>query len=203
MWVTQILAHPTLSFIAKVVGVAISLHMNGKRWQAWPTHTRLAKMCAISRRSSERATKELEQAGLLLIRRKANCNNIYEMRLIATGETGPSGETGGTATNQSPHSDQPVALIATDPSLHSDYVVARTSEEPLSEPLNVTLVESSERAPEGTPKASSQSESSDQGRSVPSDNKLKFNMRDFQAEMAARGMDMGASRRERGNVVPQ
>jgi Helix-turn-helix domain len=80
MWTIAILGHPTLSPTAKNVGVAISIHMNGDSWQAWPSHQRLAKMCSISKRTAERSTRELEEAGLLSISRKANCPNRYEMR---------------------------------------------------------------------------------------------------------------------------
>jgi hypothetical protein len=54
--------------------------MNGQSWQAWPSHTRLAKMCSISKRTAERATKELESFELLHVSRQANCANRYEMR---------------------------------------------------------------------------------------------------------------------------
>jgi hypothetical protein len=87
MWVLDVLEHPTLSPTAKNIGVAISIHMNGDTRQAWPSHPRLARMCSVAKRTAERATQELERAGLLLVSRKANCSNRYEMRRVPTGET--------------------------------------------------------------------------------------------------------------------
>ena len=105
--------------MAKVVATAISIHMNGETRQAWPSHSRLAEMCAADKRTIERATKELETRKHLRVSRKANCANRYEMAklpaetqevpvkmLPPTGENAKgTGENGG-----------------------------RTSEEPLSEP---------------------------------------------------------------------
>jgi hypothetical protein len=86
MWVKQVLASD-ISPRAKIIGVAISIHMNGDCRQAWPSHSTLAKMCAVEKRTSERAVKELERAGLLRVSRMANRSNRYEMRPVPTGET--------------------------------------------------------------------------------------------------------------------
>jgi hypothetical protein len=86
MWVKQVLASE-ISPTAKVIGVAISIHMNGEYRQAWPSHSTLAKMCSVGRRTSERAVQELEKAGLLNVSRMANRSNRYEMRRVPTGET--------------------------------------------------------------------------------------------------------------------
>jgi DNA-binding transcriptional MocR family regulator len=63
----------------RVVATAISIHMNGETRQAWPSHSRLAEMCAADKRTIERATKELESRKHLRVSRKANCANRYEM----------------------------------------------------------------------------------------------------------------------------
>ena len=86
MWVKQVLASD-ISPTAKVIGVAISIHMNGEYRQAWPSHSTLAKMCSVGRRTSERAVQELEKAGLLNVSRMANRSNRYEMRRVPTGAT--------------------------------------------------------------------------------------------------------------------
>jgi Helix-turn-helix domain len=86
MWVRQVLASD-ISPTAKVIGVAISIHMNGDYRQAWPSHSALARMCSVEKRTSERAVKELEKAALLAVSRKANCSNRYEMRRVPTGES--------------------------------------------------------------------------------------------------------------------
>lgn len=85
MWVKQVLASD-ISPTAKVIGVAISIHMNGDSREAWPSHSTLAEMCSVAPRTSERAVKELEKAGLLHVSRKANCSNRYEMRKVASAE---------------------------------------------------------------------------------------------------------------------
>ena len=119
MWLIQVLGDRGASPMAKVVATAISIHMNGETRQAWPSHSRLAEMCAANKRTIERATKELESRKHLRVSRKANCANRYEMAklpaemhevpvkmLPPTGENAKgTGENGG-----------------------------RTSEEPLSEP---------------------------------------------------------------------
>jgi hypothetical protein len=81
MWVKQVLA-ADISPTAKVIGVAISIHMNGDTRQAWPSHSTLARMCGVEKRTSERGVKELEKAGLLHISRVANRSNRYEMRRL-------------------------------------------------------------------------------------------------------------------------
>jgi hypothetical protein len=86
MWVKQVLASD-ISPTAKIIGVAISIHINGDCRQAWPSHSSLARMCSVEKRTSERAVKELEKAGLLTVSRKANCSNRYEMRRVPTGES--------------------------------------------------------------------------------------------------------------------
>ena len=83
VWVLDVLGHPKLSPTAKNIGVAISIHMNGEFRQAWPSQKRLAKMCSVSKRTAERATKELEAVGLIHVSRKANCANRYEMRKVS------------------------------------------------------------------------------------------------------------------------
>ena len=80
MWVKQILAHPDLLPTTKNIGVAISVYMNADSRQAWPSHRMLAEMCSVTERTSYRAIQELEAAGFLSISRKANCANRYEMR---------------------------------------------------------------------------------------------------------------------------
>ena len=60
MWLIQVLGDRGASPMAKVVATAISIHMNGETRQAWPSHSRLAEMCAANKRTIERATKELE-----------------------------------------------------------------------------------------------------------------------------------------------
>ena len=65
MWVKQILADPVLSPTAKNIGVAISIHMNSKTKEAWPSHSTLAKMCGVAKRTAERGTRELERTGHL------------------------------------------------------------------------------------------------------------------------------------------
>jgi DNA-binding transcriptional MocR family regulator len=119
MWLIQVLGDRGASPMAKVVATAISIHMNGETRQAWPSHSRLAEMCAADKRTIERATKELETRKHLRVSRKTNCANRYEMAklpaetqevplkmLPPTGENAKgTGENGG-----------------------------RTSEEPLSEP---------------------------------------------------------------------
>jgi Helix-turn-helix domain len=125
MWVKQVLGHPTLSPTAKVVGVAISMHLNADSWQAWPSHLRIAKMCSISKRTAERGTKELEGAGLLTISRKANCANRYEMRGGTDGDNdSDSPDDTGVSTAVTVGTDEDVASVPTG-----------MSPEPLIEPL--------------------------------------------------------------------
>ena len=131
MWTTAILAHPTLSPTAKVVGVAISLHVNGDSWQAWPSHQRLAKMCSISKRTAERGTKELEDVGLLYVSRKANCANRYEMR-------------GGTERDDDTEVSRDMSRdmgVPTQVSLGTDEDVARVPTRMSPEPLIESLIE--------------------------------------------------------------
>jgi hypothetical protein len=47
----------------------------------------LADMCSVAKRTAERATQELEKAGLLHVSRMANCSNRYEMRRAPTEES--------------------------------------------------------------------------------------------------------------------
>lgn len=112
MWLIQVLGDRGASPMAKVVATAISIHLNSETRQAWPSHSRLAEMCAANKRTVERATKELEARQHLRVSRKANCANRYEMARVpvklgvGTGEIAKvTGEIGG-----------------------------RTSEEPLREP---------------------------------------------------------------------
>ena len=57
MWLIQVLGDRGASPMAKVVATAISIHVNGETRQAWPSHSRLAEMCAADKRTIERATK--------------------------------------------------------------------------------------------------------------------------------------------------
>src|SRR5580658_8489646 len=82
MWLIQVLGDRGASPMAKVVATAISIHMNGETRQAWPSHSRLAEMCAADKRTVERATKELEALKHLKVSRKANCANRYEMTKV-------------------------------------------------------------------------------------------------------------------------
>lgn len=119
MWLIQVLGDRGASPIAKVVATAISIHMNGETRQAWPSHSRLAEMCAADKRTIERATKELETRKHLRVSRKANCASRYEMaklpaemQEVPVKMLPPTGENAkGTGENR-----------------------GRTSEEPLSEP---------------------------------------------------------------------
>lgn len=94
MWVKQILADRMLSPTAKNIGVAISIHMNSIHKEAWPSHSRLARMCGVAKRTSERATRELERAGHLRVTHRSNTlasgneprSNLYEMVHFATSE---------------------------------------------------------------------------------------------------------------------
>jgi Helix-turn-helix domain len=126
MWVMQVLASE-VSPTAKVIGVAIGIHMNGDSRQAWPSHSTLAKMCSVEKRTSERAVKELEKAGLLSVRRVANCSNRYEMRRIPTTGSIPTDMT------EDDGWDDPVPTAVVPPPRRGWYHppdgdVARTSE---------------------------------------------------------------------------
>jgi Helix-turn-helix domain len=132
MWVKQVLASD-ISPTAKNIGVAISIHMNGDQRQAWPSHVTLARMCAVEKRTSERAVKELEKAGLLHVSRIPNRSNRYEMRRLPTDETGGTDENVGRV---------PTAMVSP-PDEDDGGVPTRMS----PEPLNITSERSSDIKP--------------------------------------------------------
>lgn len=81
MWLKKIFEDQKLRPTDKNIAWAISSFLNADSRQAFPSHKRLARMCAVSIRTSEYATGNLEAAGYLTVSRMANCNNRYEMTL--------------------------------------------------------------------------------------------------------------------------
>jgi hypothetical protein len=81
MWLKKIFEDRKLRPTDKNIAWAISSFLNADSRQAFPSHKRLAQMCAVSIRTSEYATGNLEAAGYLTVSRMANRNNRYEMTL--------------------------------------------------------------------------------------------------------------------------
>src|SRR5215831_10131731 len=69
MWQRQIMADPNLTSGTKLVGVAISWHLNRNSRVAWPGINKLARVTNTSRDTVKRAIKQLEKAGHLRVER--------------------------------------------------------------------------------------------------------------------------------------
>ncbi len=149
MWVKQVLAS-NVSPTAKNIGIAISIHVHADKRQAWPSHSVLAKMCSVEKRTSERAVHELESAGLLRVSRVPNRSNRYEMRRLPTGESvGTDEDDTRVPTEMVPPPDEygttPPTGMSPEPLSITSY---RTSYiEPLREPLKERKKEEEEAAP--------------------------------------------------------
>jgi hypothetical protein len=184
MWLKKIFEDRKLRPTDKNIAWAISSFLNADSRQAFPSHKRLSQMCAVSIRTSEYATGNLEAAGYLTVSRMANCNNRYEMTLpnhvavpqpVAVAddwedEGVPHDVAGGTATHcgSVPHSIAP---------------------EPLTEPITEPFI--GDAPPSASPTEKDNlggKEGAGGGRPFSPTNRgpEKFSMDSFRAEMAAR-----------------
>jgi hypothetical protein len=143
-WLLQVMADGGIPASAKSVATVIAAHMNRKRprHDAFPGFARLTRLTAMSRRNVIRATKHLERAGHVEVRRakagksgKKNNANVYFPIRKGCVSTASDPDCHHVVTRLSPRSD----MAVTTP---SDTAVTLTSKseppsEPPSEPLSL------------------------------------------------------------------
>jgi hypothetical protein len=226
MWLKKVFEDRNLKSTDKNIAWAISSYMNADSRQAWPSHKRLAQMCGVGIRTSEYGTRNLEVAGYLTVSRKASCNNRYEMTIphaLAVSETvrdTPIPHVHAVDTAQAcgmiPHVPAPEPL--TEPSIEpfieapppssfgNDAVVAKEEKKGVGEEgsgLPAWTIPSLEEIPY-TPELRKLYERAEEEVYTPGPVpqrhwcKRKQTREEFDAEMAARGINMDASRRRLG-----
>lgn len=84
------LRDPTLAASAKLVWMALAGHLGPSGTEVWPSMTRLSRRTGLSRATVLRAVGDLEDAGLIAVRRQpSGKSNLYR---ILQPQAGPSAE---------------------------------------------------------------------------------------------------------------
>lgn len=79
-WLNAISLECEVKSTAFRIAYLIADHQNRTTGFAWPSLARLAEKICMTKKSVHRAVDQLEEAGWLDVKRKANCSNRYRMR---------------------------------------------------------------------------------------------------------------------------